>query len=580
MQNILDIYKIMNQNFKNKFWVLFFLVLIGSFFEIIGISLIIPLFLFLFSLDGEKYLLEVDKESAYSQIFIFINEFINISNLNNLLIFIVFLIAFKSFFSTYISWLNINLVFSIKRYLSGKILEYYIKESQLFYIVNNSSDLFKNITSEVLHLVAALRATISLMIEIITTTVICCYLFYIEPKGSVYILFIILIISLSYISFIKKRITKWGIDRKFYEEKRVKNILEGIYGQRELKIYGKVENHMSNFYFNSDKFLSAHKLNSFVELLPRLWIELIAVIILSLILLNSKSTDNTIIIISAFGFAGIKLMPSATRIIGFWNELKFFLPAVNKIKEIQKQILNSKENQHSNVESIENWDNIEIKSLNFKYPDKTEALNNINVKIKNGDIVGIFGKSGSGKTTFVNVITGLLPIKNSVFIDGKDLINNLSSWIKNIGYVSQNIYLFDESIEFNITLSNKNDIDYNLLKKTIKASMLDDFVNSLPNKLETKIGENAIKVSGGQKQRISIARAIYRNPSLLIFDEFTSAIDSDTEALIVEKIVKPKKNRTIVIISHKISTLKNCDYIIHFKNGIIEKITSNKKLTR
>lgn len=576
MKNILEIYDLIKKKFKKKFWLILVLTLIGSFFEVIGISLIIPLFLFIFSKNGESYIFDIDKESTYSQIFIFINDFINITNLNNLIILIILLITFKSIFLTFIHWLNTNYVFSVQKYFSGNILSHYIKQSQLFFILNNSSDLYKNITTEVLYLVAALRSAISLMIEAVTSIVICGYLFYIEPKGSAYILSIMFTIAISYILLIKKKVTQWGIDRKIYEEKRVKNILEGIYGQKELKIYGKIEKHMSNFFFNTDKFLKAHKLNSFIDLLPRLWIEFIAISILSIIILNSNTKENTIIIISAFGFAGIRLIPSLTRLIGFWNELKFFSPAVYKIKEIQKEILNSNENSIDKNQKFENWKRIKVKDLNFTYPDNTKALENINLEINNGEIIGIIGNSGSGKTTFVNIVTGLLPVKNSIFVDEIDVTENQVNWIKNIGYVSQNIYLFDDTIEYNITLSNKDEINYNLLKEAIKVSMLDDFINSLTKKLETQIGENAIKVSGGQKQRISIARAIYHNPSLLVFDEFTNALDVQTEKRILDLIVKPKKNKTIIIISHKISSLKNCDYIIEFKNKKVEKIINNK----
>ena len=204
MKNILEIYDLIKKKFKKKFWLILVLTLIGSFFEVIGISLIIPLFLFIFSKNGESYIFNIDKESTYSQIFIFINNFINITNLNNLIILIILLIAFKSIFLTFIHWLNINYVFSVQKYFSGNILKHYIKQSQLFYILNNSSDLYKNITTEVLYLVAALRSAISLMIEAVTSIVICSYLFYIEPKGSVYILSIMFTIAISYILLIKK----------------------------------------------------------------------------------------------------------------------------------------------------------------------------------------------------------------------------------------------------------------------------------------------------------------------------------------------------------------------------------------
>ena len=237
--------------------------------------------------------------------------------------------------------------------------------------------------------------------------------------------------------------------------------------------------------------------------------------------------------------------------------------------------MNSNENSIDKNQKFENWKRIKVKDLNFTYPDNTKALENINLEINNGEIIGIIGNSGSGKTTFVNIVTGLLPVKNSIFVDEIDVTENQVNWIKNIGYVSQNIYLFDDTIEYNITLSKKDEINYNLLKEAIKVSMLDDFINSLTKKLETQIGENAIKVSGGQKQRISIARAIYHNPSLLVFDEFTNALDVQTEKRILDLIVKPKKNKKVIIISHKISSLKNCDYIIEFKNKKFEKIIKN-----
>ena len=180
---------------------------------------------------------------------------------------------------------------------------------------------------------------------------------------------------------------------------------------------------MSSF-FNTDKFLKAHKLNSFIDLLPRLWIEFIAILILSIIILNSNTTENAIIIISAFGFAGIRLIPSLTRLIGFWNELKFFSPAVYKIKEIQEEILNSNENSIDKNQKFENWKRIKVKDLNFTYPDNTKALENINLEINNGEIIGIIGNSGSGKTTFVNIVTGLLPVKNSIFVDEIDVTEN------------------------------------------------------------------------------------------------------------------------------------------------------------
>jgi ABC-type multidrug transport system fused ATPase/permease subunit len=216
-----------------------------------------------------------------------------------------------------------------------------------------------------------------------------------------------------------------------------------------------------------------------------------------------------------------------------------------------------------------------FENLSFTYPGKnTKALKDFSFKISRGQTIGIVGQSGSGKSTLADIILGLfIPESGKILVDGLDIGNNLNTWQSLIGYVPQSIYLIDDSLKNNIALGvNENDIDEELILKSIISSQLLEFVKSLPEGLNTNMGDRGVKLSGGQRQRIGIARAIYNNPDILILDEATSALDSFTEAGVMESIYELNGERTILIIAHRLSTLKHCDKILELKNGKILKI--------
>ena len=211
-------------------------------------------------------------------------------------------------------------------------------------------------------------------------------------------------------------------------------------------------------------------------------------------------------------------------------------------------------------------------NISFNYEtDKKVALNNINIDIKKGKSVGIIGKSGSGKSTLIDIIIGLLePSSGEILIDGKKIGTKKILWQKQLGYIPQEIYLLDDTIRNNITFGIENDkIDEELLLDTIKKSQLENFINSLPNKLDTIVGERGARISGGEKQRIGIARALYNKPKIMIFDEATSALDIYNENKILEEVFENKKDKTLIIISHRNNTVKYCDSIYVMEDGKI-----------
>ncbi len=327
--------------------------------------------------------------------------------------------------------------------------------------------------------------------------------------------------------------------------------------------------------------------SSVVQQLPRFILEAIAFGgIMILILFQMKQTgsfNNALPFISLYAFAGYRLMPALQQIYGTFSKFDFIIPSVNNIHNelVRLKVINSNDNQSK----ILFRKKIDLKNIYFNYPNSSRAvLKNINITIPANSTIGLIGATGSGKTTTVDIILGLLePQKGSLEIDG-DIItnNNFRSWQKHIGYVPQFIYLSDSSILSNIAFGvEPNEIDEDAVVKSAKIANLHDFiVDELPDKYQTIVGERGIRLSGGQRQRIGIARALYHNPRVLILDEATNSLDNYTEQAVMEAVNKLGKKMTIILIAHRLNTVKKCDMIYLFDKGEIKDMGSFKELIK
>ena len=272
-----------------------------------------------------------------------------------------------------------------------------------------------------------------------------------------------------------------------------------------------------------------------------------------------------------------RILPSLNRIINASQTLRFNLPAVDNIS---KEFSRSKEKKQSDLKiknpstNINFKKNICINNLKFKYDNfQSFSLNNLNLTVLKGDKIGIFGSSGSGKSTFIDVILGLLePNSGAIEVDGVNIKKDLTGWRKNVAYVPQKVYLTDDTIMNNIAFGqNPSKINKDKIKDAIKISELDKFIESLPNGVETIVGERGVRISGGQLQRIGIARAFYQEPKILILDESTNALDIETEDKIMQCIFNQSKVETLIVISHRRNTIKECNKIFEMKNGLLIK---------
>ena len=279
---------------------------------------------------------------------------------------------------------------------------------------------------------------------------------------------------------------------------------------------------------------------------------------------------HMISLLSRYLYVGFRLMPGLNRIINHTSNFKSVIPSVNRVHQEYVNIVSK--NSFEDVSEFKFNESISFIKVHFKYLNtEKNALSNINLKIFKGECIGVIGATGSGKSTLIDLLLGLLrPTSGKVLIDEKYQVNALQ-WHKIIGYVPQSVYLTDDTIEANIAFGDHN-IDQSKLNSAIESAQLSKLISSLPNGVKTMVGERGIRLSGGERQRIAIARALYRNPEVLIFDEATSALDSKTETLLMKTINTLSKERTVIMIAHRLTTLKNCDRIIELDRNQIKSI--------
>ena len=356
-----------------------------------------------------------------------------------------------------------------------------------------------------------------------------------------------------------------------------KHLIQFFHAFKEIVILGKRDAFVNVYQYYSLKKYKVQALQMSINSLPRMVIEVLFVGLfvttISFLCFEHESPVQMIGILSGYLYAGFRLMPGLNRIISQLNTFKSVIPSIERV-HVEYTAVVTKGN-YLNIPGFQFTNAISIEDLCFRYLNtKRDALDNISLEIKKGECVGIVGETGSGKSTLVDVILGLLkPYQGTVLIDGKFPVHSYQ-WHKEIGYVPQSIYLIDDTIEANIAFGEQN-IDETRLNEVIETAQLRKFIVQLPQGSKTIVGERGIRLSGGERQRIAIARALYRNPEVLIFDEATSALDNNTEAKLMETINAIRKNHTVIMIAHRLTTLKNCDRIVEMEGGRISKITNH-----
>lgn len=564
MSKITDSLKILKKDKKNLTLFSIF-ILFAVLFETVGVALVIPLFKIIMT-DQEFINFNF---SIFNKNFYF--EFLQFKLLIFAMSFVVFFYFIKTAYLVFFNYWRSKFIFDQNKKISLRLFKSYIFKPYLFHIQTNTSLLVRNLNG-VQNYVRNFDQIMGLLTEMVIALFLFVILFLYQPKLSLILIFIILIFVLTYYFTINKISLRIGKESYNSNQKIFQSINQGLFAIKEIKLYGREKDFLRIFSKNIETYSDAYKVYETIQPLPKILLELVGVIIIissiGILYYLGVSSDEIIILVALIAAISFRIVPSFNRVLIAVQHLKFYLPLANTI---HKDLLNFEESKLiKSKKNIIFEKKIEIKNLVFNYPEKdTKVINDLNLEINKFDTIGIHGSSGAGKTTLINILLGLLsPSKNSTYVDNRLVEFSERAWQDKIGYVPQNVYLIDDTIKRNIAFGIDDDqIDINRLNTSIKLAQLSDYIETLNDKLDSKVGENGINLSGGQIQRIGIARALYNNPEILILDEPSSALDENTENKILSEISNIKFNKTIIIISHKKSTLSICNKIFYFKNG-------------
>ncbi len=577
MQTIKKIFELLNSSEKKEFYLLLLLIIFMAALDAIGIASILP---FISILTNQDLI-----ETNYLLIKLFnISKILGVNTTNEFILVLGILTFTLLVLSLGVKALTtyLQLRFTLMREYSigRRLIEGYLHQPYVWFLNKNSANISKNILSEInLVLYGSIIPTINLIAQSIVTFSLFFLLLLVDPILTVRIALVLGFFYFLIFIILKKFINKIGSERVKDNDKRFNVVSEAFGAIKYVKSRSLENTYIHAFEKPAKNYAKNLSLAQIFSQLPRYFLEGIIFggfcIIISLLVFSGKDFNNIIPIIAIYAFAGYRLIPAIQQIYGSITQINFSRPALNLLHRNIKELNYPKYSDVNSKEKINLKKELILKNVCFNYPEtKMKALNNIKINISAFSKIGIVGSTGSGKTTLIDIILGLLdPQQGNIIVDDK-IINreNLNCWQKSIGYVPQQIYLSDETVTANIAFGVSEDkIDYQAIEKSAKIANIHDFiVNQLPNGYSTLVGERGVRLSGGQKQRIGIARALYHNPELLILDEATSSLDNLTEQLITESINKLNKNITIIIIAHRLNTIKNCDKIFFLDKGIIK----------
>jgi len=552
--------------------ILTFLLFVGMILEVFGLGILIPTISVI--LDPEM----IGKNPVISQIKSFLPDFSHQNFISFFLGAVLLIYSIKSVFLVFLIHIQNRFLSNIIAYISNNLFSNYMNQPYSFHLTRNVSELIKNINSEIGGLTVFLLSVITLFIEGGYTLSVVVTLIYIEPLGALFIGAFYGLLSLIFLQFTKRKLNQWGELRQDLDAEISKTALEGLGGVKDLLILGKTFSYIDEF--SNINYLRA-KLNanhSTLSQIPRFYLELISIVglvsFIILVLFQGKDTTSLIIVLGVFVAATFRMIPSLNRMISAAQSLKYYKPCLDIIYE-ELKIRPEVNREPIDIEKFNFKNEIELINTGFNFNKGNIVLKNINLKINKGQTIGIIGESGSGKSTLIDIIIGLhKPTSGQILIDGISSFQMTQYWRNKIGYVSQSIYLIDDTIKKNIALGvQENEINNTRINKLLKQVQLEKFVNNLKLGVNTKVGERGVQLSGGQRQRIGIARALYHDPDVIILDEATSALDTETESEVMETLINFRGVKTILMIAHRLTTLKDCDLIYKIENGEIQKFT-------
>ena len=489
-------------------------------------------------------------------------------------LFCIFLLyLFKGAFLVYSASRQVRFVARFQADLAERLYRIYLTQPWTFHLQRNSSELIRNL-SDIPNLAQTLLACFGGLAELMVMCGLLLLLLWFEPLGAIAVGGLVGGATLVLERFTSPRLTRWGETGHRHASQAYQVMLEGFHGAKDVIIRGCEQVFIDRFATHRSSLASIQGRQMLYSQLPRLWYEILAVAALCLLTLvmawRGKTTSEMIPTLGLFAAAAFRMLPSANRLASSLQNVRYSTAVIDNLsKELE---LTPGTPSVSPVKPLRLEDRIVLDNVSFRYPGAAaDSLDGVSLTIRRGQSVGIVGGSGAGKSTLVDTILGLLaPTSGSVTIDGADVGPAVRAWQASIGYVPQSIYLSDDTLRHNVAFGVPHDaIDERAFLRAIRAAQLEDFIGTLPEGAETKIGERGARLSGGQRQRIGIARALYHDPAVLVLDEATSALDNETEAGVMEAVAALHGTKTLIVIAHRVGTVAKCDVIHRLDRGRI-----------
>lgn len=568
---------------KQKINLIFLLLIIlgGAFMELLGVSAILPLINVV--LDANSI-----NQKWY---FILLNEIVHFENAKQMILFLSCLLVViyiaKNLYIIFMYNAQYKFIFENQKNLAVRMLNCYMKQDYLFHVSKNVADLQRNISSDVNGFFTVVLNLLQFIAEISVCVVLAIFLMMTDITTTIAVALLMSFFVLFFNKVFQKLLVSKGEKNRQINGKLNKWILQSFAGIKEIKVTNKEDFFLENYNDNYNQFANLQRQQSLLTLIPRPIMETVCIggllVTLSMkVYMGGSDLDSFIPIMSVFAIAAFRMLPSFNRMTGYLGAMLFSKPSVDALykdlQDVETLLQTTATETVQDKAEISHFDNIEIENLSFKYPNTDKwILHNAELVIPRNTSIAIIGESGAGKTTLVDILLGILrPNNGTIMVNNVNVWNCIHLWHEYIGYIPQNIYLMDDSIRANIAFGiPKNQIDEKIMQKVIREAQLEEYVSGLDYGLDTKIGDRGVRISGGQRQRIGIARALYRQPQILILDEATSALDNETEKAVMEAIDNLQGSKTMIIIAHRLTTIRNCDSIYEVKDGKI--ITRNKE---
>ncbi|HIK28091.1 MAG: ABC transporter ATP-binding protein/permease [Oscillatoriaceae bacterium SKW80] len=555
---------------------LFILILIGAGFETLGVGLVLP---FIFLLENPQ---RVQETGLLKWVYQAVGE----PELRQFLIWASLgLIGINLLKNAYLTWLNyLQCTFTNNKIveLSSRLFRAYLYSPYTFHLQRNSADLIRNLGSEtVMFFSGVLIPGLLAITEVTILGCIALFLLILEPITFLAAAGGIGIATIIFYRMVRQKLSDLGWQRQYHQGQMIRMINHGLGGIKEAKVLGREPFFIDEFEKHNIYSNRALKFYQVVSQLPRFFIETVSIVgvmlIVVFVLAQGRDFSDVIPTISLFAAAAFRLMPSINRILNAVTTMRFSSSSVYVLYQdlmelkpvLNRQVVYSR--QVAEVQPVFKKE-IALQNVFYRYPGASDnALKGVSLTIPKGTSVGFVGYSGAGKTTIVDVILGLLPpTEGQVLVDGRDIHEDLSAWQRLIGYIPQSIYLCDDTLRNNIAFGIPADeINEDWIESAVESAQLTELVKSLPEGLDTLVGERGVRLSGGQRQRVGIARALYHNPEVLVMDEATAALDNQTEAGVMEAVEKLSGEKTLIIIAHRLSTVKNCERLYFMSQGKI-----------